>query len=465
MPEEPQNVDQNQPLAQPQSQPQQPVTPTAFETSVAAPNPQPINPPIIINDVSTGQPVQNTYAPQPQFGADQHAATPVDTQTEPVIANPIFSQSQPVAIAKKSKKGIIIAAVAVGVLLLVGGGSALAYNVWYSNPEKVISDAIVNAITVKNPVYTGALSIESDYIDATVDVTTKENDTTGSLDAKVSVAMNGQKYSVTGGAIIDLSGNMFFKVGGLRAIFEDYSNSGVTIDGLDEFITKVDNKWIKISSADLKTYDESIAKSNTCVNDTIKKLKNDGSMMNEITDLYKKNPFIVIEKDLGTVNGSRGFEINSKNSIVKTFMDGLKDTKVYKELHNCDDMFTIDTTDMIADATANSENTNTVVELWADSWTHQITKLKVENDDKASGQITKLSIEPKYNQDIKIEAPTDFMTLTQLQSEIEKIMQSVYDSQPTYPEGYKTDYSASSKLNKITQDQDIFTFNAIKWLN
>lgn len=470
MPEEPQNIDQQpiiqpspQPQPQPQTQPQiQPQSqfqpqphmqiqdnsvafnePSVVESLMNQPTVQPepisVSPENISPEVpSTVTSEPSGYAPQPQFGVEPQAQTAPQPQ---VVFGGATSDQTATSPKKSNKKMIVISSIIAGVLVLLGGGGALAYNVVYSAPEKVISDAIVNAISAKNPIYTGKLSLDSESIKGSVEITTKQADAAGSLDAKVDFTVGGKNYTATGNALYDTAGDLYFRVGGIDALVNDYrSMLGSDISAeVDAFVAKVDNKWIKISSKDLALYSDSVATSKNCVNETITKFKGDSSAMTEITELYKKNSFIIIEKDLGTVNGSRGFQINTNNALAKSFADGLKNTKIYAELHECDNMFTIDTTDM---ATTNVETGKGSVELWVDSWSHQPTKIKVDSNDDAQKII--FTLEPQYNQNPKISTPTDFITLAQLQTEIEKLQKAISDSYASAASSYETDFDSSS---------------------
>jgi hypothetical protein len=153
------------------------------------------------------------------------------------------------------------------------------------------------------------------------------------------------------------------------------------------------------------------------------KFKDDKAAINEITDLYTKNPFIVIDKELGQVNGSFGYQLKGSNANLKTFMEGLKNTKIYQSLHDCDKTFEIDTKDI---SSKDEVDKNSTFKLWVDVWSHQITKIEANNN--SDGTTTALTVLPKYNQSVTITAPAISITLTQLQTYIQDLMSSMYSS-------------------------------------
>lgn len=339
---------------------------------------------------------------------------PIDTPVSSVVA----------PVANKSKKPLIIGIILMAILALLGGGGVLAYNLWYQNPEKVVTDALINAATAKTSAYAGTVKVESDSVKTVINLTTKQADATGSFDAKVTVTMAGKDYAVNGSALVDASGDLYFKVEKLAGIVAEYkSQLGSYIDAsqsatIDKLVAKIDGTWIKVSSADLKEFSDTTATAKTCINDTIKKFKDDKPAIAEVTNVYKKNPFIKIDKKLGEKDGSLGYVIKGDSTALKAFAEGLKTTKIYTALHVCDSSFAIDTSSMDTTTTSTSSGT---VELWVNSWSHQITKLTF--NDTSDGSTTSGTISPTYNQSVQIVTPASSITLTRLKTDIEALLQ------------------------------------------
>lgn len=382
---------------------------------------QPMTQPIV-------QPVEQSMV-QPIQPIAMPASQPMQPLVQPLPVQPILNNPATAAATnlKKSKKGLILGIALVGILALLGGGSALAYNVWYQNPQKMISDALINAVTAKSSIYTGTINFDSGSTKVTVDVSTKQSSATGSLDATLTMDAGGTKYSIIGSALVDASGDLYFKANKLdsvaviaKSMLSSADPDGTMVDGL---VAKINDKWIKISSDDLKQFSSSFATTKTCLNDTVSKFKDDKSAIAEVTNLYQKDTFITDGKSLGVKDGSYGFQVKFKITALNAFFKGLEDTKIYKSIKSCDSTFSID---QISDTTvADSANNSDVFDLWIDGWSHQITKVTVKSPSSDSTQISG-SIIPKYNQTINITTPSTFITLTDLKSYIEEAVQSVY---------------------------------------
>ncbi|MCX6728477.1 MAG: hypothetical protein NTV39_01785 [Candidatus Saccharibacteria bacterium] len=428
-----------------------PAQSSAFNSN-PAPTPTPAPTPSPVSETPiTPTPVQDgpvtTFAPNPSVN-HEFARIPDGITTQSIA--PETSSGKPKWFKqKKFVTGIVV----VFLLALVGGGSAFAYTS-YQNPQKVISDSIINAVTAKTSIYTGTLSVVNSDMKLNVNITSKMAAPTGSLDAKVTVTAQNKTYSVSGSGLIDESGDVYFKVSGLAGVVNEAKSSlGITQSSpvsasIDKLVAKIDGVWVKVSSKDLKQYSESTATTKTCLNDTINKYKDDKAAISEVTDLYKKNPFLVISKELGQVNGSYGYEIKGDNKASISFIKGFKDTKIYKSLHNCDSSFTIYDNYKNADTFTDSNKNNTF-KLWASVWSHQITK--IEAGSSSDGTKTALTILPKFNQTVTITAPKSSISLSQLQSYIEELTQTAYGG--SYSGLAPTSSSAVTEHAKTSQSQ------------
>ena len=187
---------------------------------------------------------------------------------------------------------------------------------------------------------------------------------------------------------------------------------------VDKLIKKVDGTWIKVASDDLKSFSDSLATTQSCFTKVSEKYKNDTSIYSEIGTLYQKNQFIVVQKELGVVNGSVGYELKADDAKTRAFAESLKSTKLYTALRDCDKTFTID-----VDALMSEGEVGDTYQLWATQWTHQLTKFGVKSTSK-DGATLDAVVTTELGKSVTIDIPTETTTLTQLSDDLQAILTS-----------------------------------------
>lgn len=392
------------------------------------------------------QPQPQSYQPQPvvQYPVETEQLAAVEqeapTQSQQFFASPavgeqpatetpapmMASQTQPKAPNKKKK--FIIGGIIAGAVLLLGGGTYAAYALWYQNPEKVLTDAVSNLIRAKTATYSGTLAMDTKDVKVRVVFDGKQaSELNGEGNAKITLTSQGKDFVVNGSALVDKDGNLFFKVGNLKTILDDVlKQSGMTSSPFDELVAKIDNKWIRVSADDLAEYDKDAGKAQACLTDTMKKIQNDKTVHDSLVKAYENNKFVVIDSSLPgrTINGvdSMGYKLSLNNEAAKKFAEAVNEMQFMKDLQKCDssfESFKLDASDMKSSTGTTSTET---VEVSVSRWSHEFTQLKVTGkDDDASGEFI---LEPIFGKDVTVAAPTDFMTLKELQAEIEKVTQS-----------------------------------------
>lgn len=357
---------------------------------------------------------------------DRTVPYPFAANTEDVSQPPVAETTSPLPQPKKNMRlliGLILTALAIL-------GLGLTYAYWYQNPNKVVSDALINAINAKSLTYTGtATNAGATKTDITFDGGGSSEG--GTLNAKLVFDTQAKKYSLAGEAVVNKSGDLYFKVKDIDELVNNY-RSAIPVNSqklFDQVIAKVNDKWIKISSDDLKNYNADIAKVQKCTTEAMKKIQDDKTVKSELTTIYKKHPFITIDKSLGSKDGSLGYTLSASSDTSKAFAKEYKNTSLYKTLVECDSSFTIKDDDLFKD-TKTSDNT-TKVDVWVDQWTHRISKVAL-NDNTKSGA-SDIVIEPKFNQPVTITTPKDTTTLEQLQKDVQQLLQSSQTAPVTQP--------------------------------
>lgn len=385
------------------------------------PNPSPANEP--------------TWRSGPDTIVDREPATDAAQSVEPAepVAQPVAAP-QMITSSRRMKKPLILA-IAAGAVVLLLGSTAAAYQFWYQNPDKVVTDAITKALNAKTMTYTGSIDTMGETT-VKVALNGSFNDSATANAAKITISSGAVSINVEGEAQTHKNGDLYVKIKNAKDLTKSLlSSSGMASSNqaLDTFVAKIDNKWIKLTAKDLDGQTDTTTTS--CISDTLNKLQNDTATRREVTDLYAKQRFIVVKQSLGEKNGSLGYQLDVDNTKAKAFVTDLKKTKLYAAVQKCDKKFTLDEKDITKD----DKDTTGTLELWADKWTHELTKVNAMVSDK-DGKAT-VVVEPTFNKPVTITAPTDVMTIDQLKQEFTNLMMSLL--------GMPTDLSAMSSMNSM----------------
>jgi len=357
--------------------------------------------------------------------------SPVEEEptTEPPSASPqeVATLPENVPAPKPKKKGLLVGLIVAAVLVVLGGGGALAYTFWYQNPEKVVTDSLVNAINAKTMKFKATIDTKSD-VTTTVTLTGGVNNGAANVDMELTSQSGGKDYTIQGSGVFDNKGDLYVKVKNADQLIDSIMGMDQTAPdmpagakkAISNFVTKINDQWIKVSSDDLKGFSEDAAKSQKCLQESFKKVQQDKAVSSELSNLYKKHQFIIVSKKLGSKDGNLGYELDNNKTEAKAFALGLKDTQLYKSLHDCDNSFTIDEKDLTMDS---QDSSKSKVEIWVSRWTHQLTKLSSSTDDK--NQPTTVTFEPTFNQSVTINTPDKSKSLSDLTKDFEDLQSAL----------------------------------------
>jgi hypothetical protein len=365
--------------------------------------------------------------------------TPPASQEPTVVPPPQFASTEapaPIS-APKKKKGLLIGIIVGVVVLLLGVAAALVYFLWYQNPDKVVTDGMLNAMQAKTGTFTATLD-SNDESKTSMTLAGKVNEKAMSIDAGFSTLSSGKTVSVKGGGVVDFKGDIYVKVANAKelitSLFSSLSSSEVpasVVQPMNDFAAKVNDQWIKISAEDMKSVSTQASDTQKCTQAVTSSFMQDNVMKSEIGKLYEQNRFIVISKDLGEQNGSKGFELKGDNAKAKSFILGLKNTKLYKDLNACDKSFVIEEKDL--SSIDSQDNSMVTTELWVNTWTHQITKLSVKSNEATNK--SSMVIEPVFNGAVSIDIPSSSKTVKDVIKDLEDmqaaIMQAAYGTSTT----------------------------------
>jgi hypothetical protein len=383
-------------------------------------------------------------------------AQPVEqpAETTPAAAAPLAPA------AKKLKKPLLLSLIIGGAVLLLGG-TAAAYQFWYQNPDKVVTDSFVNALTAKTMSFNGAVDTSGEAAKLKIDFDGASNDVAFTTHAKATLAIGAVNVVVDGNVQTSENGDMYFKLANAKdiaAIFTQMMGGGEANPEFNALVDKINNKWIKVTPKDLDAEkgDEATNQAQ-CFSDAVKKLRTDKSLNGELTDLYKKQRFVTIKESLGTKNGNLGYKLDIDRNKAKEFILGVEKTKFHAELKKCDSEFKLDTEDITK---AGESDITGDTEVWVSQWAHELKQVKFSGSSKDGSSKGTFVFNPVFNKPVNITAPADALTLQELQKEIEAVSASVmgvaYQGIQSRADASKSQAAAALVVKKAE------TFNAVE---
>ena len=312
---------------------------------------------------------------------------------------------------KKKKTGLIIGIV-LGVIALIAIISAvLVYFLWWQNPEKMVTDAVSNAIMAKKMTADGKVVIDmrdQGKIELNVKTATDSGKSKADIDAKLNVKGVEKNIPLKGDVVLDSDGTIYVKInnfkdlyGTLLEIVMESSSGGnlsrsqietyrdQTLEKMGSEIDKMSDTWMKISP-------DEIGSEYKCGINALKKIQSDESVRKEVVQLYQKNSFFTIkDSKISDRNGGRGFELQGDNSKLSKFNDEFKNSSVGKVLSKCGK----------SNGYKSSESSSideSSLKVWVDRSSHELKALELKGDSKKVSVEISFDINTNKSEEIKI---------------------------------------------------------------
>ena len=359
---------------------------------------------------------------------------------EPLQPSVVEQPAQQPVIRPKRGKKMIIGGVIAAVLVLFGAGSALGYNLWYQNPQKVLGDAIANAMTAKSINVDSTIRFETKPYTPTVNDSPFEGASAPASDGSVSsfnvkadanyeIAQVDVEYTgddkdtaakVSGSAILDYkSSDYYVKVNNIVKLVEQFLGSAEqTPAAITSIIEKISGNWVKITDKDIgnltgETSNDAVS---SCVQKVVEEVNTNDSYRNELANLYMKYPILVVSKHLGSKDGMLGYEIEPSIENTNQFIAGFNSSKFYSDVKKCDDSIK----DIQPNETTASESdgTDATVSVWVTRWTHELKEVTTSSDNAYSKSSSDTAV--NFNQPLQATIPTSSIDLETLMGDIEK---------------------------------------------
>ena len=382
--------------------------------------------------------------------AEQPAAAPVIANQ--TMAQPIAQPALPPQMAmgqRKSKAGLIIAicAAVLVVLLAIAGATAYAF---YQKPENVLLDAVsklplATKVSTKTTVNSN-FSYEADGVKIkfkrfTFD-TGAENTPKFDANAELVLEVNGKELSLKASGLVTDNGTVYFKDNIVSSIKETLSILHQKLPAqAEKHLKKIDGKWVKYSLADARKQDKKSANQLQCVIDAYKKYSKDDKAKHQISSVYKKHPFIIIDKEVKSQSGNFGYDVSVDDDKAEAFWKDFRETSFAKSVESCAPNVSSSSSDTYKSAKKAKSKADATMTVWVSQWSHELRGVDV----KAANLKTDSRSDKSYNVSAKtvidfgkgsqVAVPSDAISAEEWARAISQSFQSVavgsYLSAPT----------------------------------
>ena len=334
--------------------------------------------------------------------AEQPAVAPVVANQ--TVAQPIAQPALPPQMAmgqRKSKVGLIIAicAAVLVVLLAIAGATAYAF---YQKPENVLLDAVsklplATKVSTKTTVNSN-FSYEADGVNIkfkrfTFD-TGAENTPKFDANAELVLEVNGKELSLKASGLVTDNGTVYFKDNIVSSIKETLSILHQKLPAqAEKHLKKIDGKWVKYSLADARKQDKKSANQLQCVIDAYKKYSKDDKAKHQISSVYKKHPFIIIDKEVKSQSGNFGYDVSVDDDKAEAFWKDFRETSFAKSVESCAPNVSSSSSDTYKSAKKAKSKADATMTVWVSQWSHELRGVDV----KAANLKTDSRSDKNYN--------------------------------------------------------------------
>ena len=375
-------------------------------------------PPAASQSTVTSSSSQSTTTPPTQ--ADQ----PASSSLRPPIMNSVMPP--------KKKTGLIIGIITGSVVVLLAIAAVLLYFFWWQDPQRMVTDAVVNSFQTKKVVSSGKLVMDLGSGNrADIKIKAVADSPKSKTEATITLVINGieTQQDIVLTVVADGKGAVYIKGEHLKDIVRQMAETIIKDRGqgalpdaqptvirirdqilkqLDEKLNKIEGKWLKVSFDELGA---SYTDKDTCSQEIFDLINADQQVRSELINAYRKNSFVTVKKDakIEPRDGAPGFEIDlaSDGKIpdkLRAFVDSLGDTKLGKKIKECYGNKVFNT----ANKTTSSKRLPTI-RIWVDPWSHQLKaiEIKARGSDGDKDRDLTMDMTFDYSKSEQIDIPSD----------------------------------------------------------
>jgi len=404
-------------------------------------------------------------------------ATEIITET---VTETNAKQSTTQSAKKKSRKGLIALIVTLLIIILAAAGAAIWYFVFYSNPERVVFDAVDGFLKrdtiVSEGIVNGEVKLSSNKILIVAGLNSKSAgiSSENTIDTKVSFLdedgelLSEHQYELEASGIMMKDGVIYFRIGKLLETFEAaLDDASIDLEDLNddmlavrEIIEEVDNEWWQVNVPDIIdeiVSDPEEAQSSKDFYACLIDVANSGSAKKDVIAAYEQNRFFNIGKATAQGNVTE-YDVSLDYEKLANFYNTMTDSETSHEIKNCAKKLK-----GVSDAEIDAENDPvTVADLEAnfrniDSFTltisnlgHELKGISYEISDKDEVKfVGAFSFEHPA---VTIESPESYRPVSELVEQIVAIVTEIVNANEELDDYSDYEYDPETGISHSTEE-------------
>ena len=207
-----------------------------------------------------------------------------------------------------------------------------------------------------------------------------ENTPKFDANAELALEVNGKELSLKASCLATDNGTVYFKVDNIvSSIKETLSILHQKLPAqAEKHLKKIDGKWAKYSLADVRKQDKKSADQLQCVIDAYKKYSKDDKAKHQISSVYKKHPFIIIDKEVKSQNGNFGYDVSVDDDKAEAFWKDFRETSFAKSVESCAPNVSSSSSDTYKSAKKAKSKADATMTVWVSQWSHELRGVDVK---------------------------------------------------------------------------------------
>ncbi len=361
---------------------------------------------------------------------------------------------------KKSRKKLALILFGVGGFIIL---CVVAFLIWwfayYNNDKAILSGAFDKLLTTKSS-------------DVNLHFKLKPNNSSGEMVVELNVAGNREsvrgdvtlsltpsgnrlsisRLSISGAMFYQPNGDLYIKISNLTPLIKSIASlqamqysaastdeSQAIGDALSKIATKVDDRWVKISAADLKSLTNNSTVSGMsevnalqkCMTDLGDTVQSDKSVRTDLLEAIQNSNFLGVKRVGKDQNGVQ-YELTINAGNVKALVQNITSTKVAKQLESCAKNaglpFSLTNDFATTSAGDTLKNTDLKIYFWVDRGSREPRRAEIDLKEADNGD-TQLNITmtANYRPQVLI-APSRSTDIKSLMNDLQMIFQTTSDS-------------------------------------